>query len=312
MQVLLVGIGATTEFDLLAKEIKERSHEPVQIDVHDWPGDPSLTLKPGKDTAVFGEKLDIQNISGAYIIPHHLFHPFESRIRDQLVENFDPALNQIREYRAMFEGITGVLEYSSAEVIVPLRNHYLQDRKPKQLEALSQANMPIPDTIFTTDPEEVRSFVKSHDKVIYKPVTRGDKPHILSEEDILMERLQHLKTAPVQFQEFAPGKDVRVFVLDEKVLGAIEYESDEFSFKIAPKESVTMNAVSIPNSVANSVVEAVKHFHLKFSAVDIRLQENGTYKILELNEAPQFAAAEVNTSLNLVGPFAKYLTKTNK
>ena len=308
MQVLLIGIGGAAELDLLMDAIETRGHNPILIDVHDWPGDSRLTLTPGSDTAFFGEEIDLSDVSGVYIVPHHLFHPFESRIRDRLLADFDAALNQVREYRAMFEGLSGILECSSANVVTPLRNHYFQDRKPKQLEMLSQAGLPVPDTVFTTDPDVVRSFVETHDRVVYKPVTRGGNPHSLTEDDLTSDRLAQLKTAPVQFQAFAPGDDVRVFVLDDEVIGAMKYECEAFSFKLDDNSSIRCESVQISDSITESLVQATNQVGLTFAGIDIRLQPNGEYHLIELNEVPKFGAAEKETSLPISSSLADYLT----
>lgn len=309
MRVLLVGIGHAGEFDLLAQAIEERGHDPTRIDVHNWPGSSPISLRPGAQSATFGDDLDLSTVRGAYVVPHHLLHPFESRIRDRLLDDFDIGLNQIREYRAIFEGLCGVLESRSRNVIVPLENHYLQDRKPYQLELLSQMGLPIPETLFTTDPEEVTEFVENHDRVIYKPVTRGGKPHELTEEDLTRERLQQLETAPVQFQTFAPGEDVRVFVLDGNVIGSVQYVSDHFSFKLAASDDVRNEVVELPADVRASVAEATDEVGLTFAGVDIRLQSDGDFEVLELNEAPNFGAVERTTDLSIAETLAAYLTR---
>ncbi|MUV89009.1 hypothetical protein GJ629_03130 [Halapricum sp. CBA1109] len=262
MTVLLIGIGHAGEFDLLAEEIEKKGHDAVLINVQNWPGGSPLSLEPGKETAIFGEEIDLETVRGAYIVPHHLLHPFENRIRDRLLDDFDAGLNQIREYRAMFEGLCGILDSRSRNVIVPLQNHYLQDRKPYQLEVLAQLDVPTPETVFTTDPSTVKEFVEDHTRVIYKPVTRGGKPYELTEEDLTQERLEHLETAPVQFQAFAPGDDVRVFVVDGTVVGAVKYTSDSFSFKLAESENVQKESITVPTHIKKIVKEATNEIGL--------------------------------------------------
>jgi len=309
MRILLIGFGHASEIELLEKETEKQGHTPVCVDVRDWPGEPPLSLKPGGNVAVFGDSVDLDTVVGAYVVPHHLLHPFERRIRDRLLEDFDSTINQIREYRALFEGVCGILDSRSRNVIVPLQNHYLQDRKPFQLEVLSQMDIPFPETLFTTDPDKVQEFVQEHDQVIYKPVTRGGGPHIVTEEDLTEPRLEKLKTAPVQFQAFAPGDDVRTYIIDNEIVGSVEYSSDSFSFKCAADDSVELNKITVPTHVRKEIKRATDKLGLRFAGVDLRLKEDGVFNVLEFNEAPNFAAVEQAIGIPVAETLVSYLSQ---
>lgn len=311
MTVLLVGVGDQREQLLLADAIETRGHEVINCDVQQWPNGPPLMVVPGSDTAVLGTAFDYSDITGAYINYHQVFQPYDPRFRDQLNENFLPALNQLREYRGIFESVCRILEHHGANVIPPLRNYYLQDRKPWQLQLYELVDVPVPDTVFTNDPAEVRSFYEAHDRVIYKPITRGGVPHELTANDLVETRLEKLATAPVQFQEYIEGDDLRVYVLNGEVVGAIAYECERFSFKIDIKEgnedSIDVHPATLSDDISTMVTHAADQAGFIFTAADIRQRSDGTYALLELNEAPRFAAADLQASQDIAGALAEFL-----
>jgi hypothetical protein len=311
MTVLLAGYGDQREQVLLADTIETRGHEVLNCDAREWPRGPSFTLTPGSDEALLGTEFDYGDITGAYIHYSQLFQPYEPRFNDQLNDDPFPLLNQLREYRSIFQSLSGILEDHGADVIPPLRNYGFQDRKPWQLHLYELSNLHIPDTVFTNDSDKLQSFYDTHERVIYKPVTRGGVPHELTDDDLTQERLAKLATAPIQLQEYVPGDDIRVYVLNGEVIGALRYESDQFSFKLDLKngngDSIDIHAATISDDIANTVTHAAQQAGLIFTAADIRRRPDGSYALLELNETPRFAAAHVHTDQDIAGPLAEFL-----
>ncbi|MFC4448568.1 ATP-grasp domain-containing protein [Halorussus aquaticus] len=311
MAVLLVESSEQAEMTLLADAIEERGHEAVRCDVLEWPGDSPITVAPGTDDAVFGTTLDYEDVTGMYVNCHRLFRPAEPRFNDRLDEDFAAALNQIREYRGLFESLCLTLQRHGAEVVPKVRKQNWQDWKPWQLHLYENTDLPVPDTVFTNDPDEVRSFAEAHDRVVFKAVTRGGSPHVMTDDDLTEERLDKLATAPVQFQEYVEGEDVRVYVVDGEVVGAIRYESDtdNFSFKIDIKEghSIETEAATLSNDVVDTVTRAAEAAGLTYTAADVRQRPDGSHVLLELNEAPKFSAADRQADQDVAGAVAEFL-----
>lgn len=309
MTVVLIGFMDQRELELLADAVEERGGTAVTCDVADWPGDATLKYEPGSDSAVFGSRIEFEDVTGAYVASHHLFHPTDPAFAEDVQESVRPTLNQLREHRGLFESLCGTLE-QYADVIVPLRNHYWQDRKPLQLHLYDREGVSIPDTLFTNDPDEVLSFYDAHDRVVYKPITKGAVPSELTEAD-LDERLDDLATAPVQFQEFVPGEDLRIYLLDGEIVGAARYESEYLSFQHAVVEGegerVDVEPISVPDDLGDALVRAADVTGFTFAAADVRRRPDGSYALLELNEAPRFVAPDVYGDQDVSGALAEYL-----
>lgn len=311
MTVFLAGYGDLQEQALLADAIETRGHKVLNCDVKEWPRGPAFTLTPGSDEALLGTQFDYDDITGAYVNYAQIFQPHEPRFNEQFNDEPIPVLNQLREYRAIFQSLSQILEDRGANVIPPLRNYGFQDRKPWQLDLYERNNLHIPDTVFTNDPDELRSFYDTHERVIYKPVTRGGIPYELTDDDLTQERLAKLATAPIQIQEYAPGDDIRIYILNGKVVGALRYESDQFSFKLDLKDGnrdrIDIHATTISEDITDTVTRAAQQAGLIFTAADVRRQHDGRYALLELNETPRFAAAHDYTDQDIAGQLAEFL-----
>lgn len=313
MSVLVIDAGDREEASLLTDAIERRGHEAVVCDLREWPGAEPLTIATGGDGAAFGSRFEYEDVTGAYVNCHQLFRPFEPRHEERLKDDFKPALNQIREYRGMFDGLCRILDSHGADVVPRPRNQRAQDQKPWQLYHLESAGVPVPDTLFTNDPDEVVSFYESHDRVIFKPVTRGGVPHELTDDDLAPERLDDLATAPVQFQEYVEGADLRIYVVNGEVVGAIRYESgsQNFSFKIDLKEGeqVEVAPATLSDDLVDAVTRAAELSGFAFTAADVRRPPDGSPVPLELNEAPRFAGADLDAGQDVAGALAAFLVE---
>ncbi|WP_166035458.1 ATP-grasp domain-containing protein [Halorussus pelagicus] len=309
MTIVIIGYGELREFELLADAAERQGGEAVICDVRDWPGEVPLTVRVGGDETVLGTSLTYDEVSGVYVDSYNLFRPYDPRFRDELDDDLLPALSQLREHRSIFESLSQIFEHHGANVVPSLSKQRWQDRKPWQLHRFARADLPIPDTVFTNDPEEVRAFFESHDRVVYKPVTRGGMPRVMTEDDLTDAALSRLSTAPVQFQEFVEGVDLRVYVLDGEVVGAARYESDQFSFKLDKQdgEEVDARPAEVSEVVEDTVTRAADLAELRFTAADVRRRPDGSYHLIEVNEAPRFALPDVKADQNVAGALAAYL-----
>lgn len=308
MSILLLGEGDKEEIELLSDAIADRGGEPIVYDVTDWPGDTPLTYRPSEDGATLGSRIKYDDVTSAYVSVPELFHPTDLRFHESLSENPRPTLNQIREHRSMFESVCYTLD-RSAEMIPRLEHFDWHKRKPWQMKLLEDEGVPIPDTLFTNSPDEVVRFFEEHEDVIYKPVTMGGGPKVLTKEDLTDSRLEELSTAPVQFQAFVPGDDLRLYYLDSDIVGGMRYLSDSYSFKVDMQEGKEIDVESFepPAEMRTAVETAGGSAELGFGAADIRLQPDGEFKVLEINSSPRFAAADLDCGEDIAGELAAYL-----
>lgn len=304
-----MGDGDSEEIELLSDAIADRGGESIVCDVTQWPGETPLTYDPSEDGVTLGTKIDFEDVTSAYVFTSKLFQTDELRFYESLSENPRSTLNVVREHRAIFESVCYTLDRRGVEMLPRFEQYGWHGRKPWQMKFLEAEGVPVPDTLFTNSPEEVLRFYEEHEKVVYKPVTKGGGPKILTEEDLTDSRLEDLAAAPVQFQAFVPGDDLRVYYLDGEVVGAMRYLSDSYSFKVDVQEGKEIDFESFEPSAEMEAVVATagEKAELGFGAADVRLQPDGEFEVLELNNVPRFAAADLHCGEGIAGELADYL-----
>ncbi|MBX0286762.1 ATP-grasp domain-containing protein [Haloarcula salinisoli] len=313
MSIVVIGRAGLGEIQLLEAALRDQGGDPIVVDISEWPGGAPIRLDPASDEFVTDAQFSLDDVGSVYAHAPSLFRPtdicFKKQFDDQ---NPYSALIQLKEYRSLFESLCRVFESNGVPVIPSESTHYLQERKPWQLRQFEQRDLPVPDTVFTNDPSVVREFCSAHERVLFKPVSRGAEPNVVTEADLDPEKLANLETAPVQFQAFVPGEDLRVYVLDGAVVGATRYESEAYSFKVADRrgEEVELVPATLSSEVRETALAAADATGLTFGAVDIRRRPDGGHALLEVNQTPAFAYADANSGQSVSDALAKYLTTT--
>ena len=308
MTIVLIGEGEFKEFELLAEAIEDRGSEAVMWDTTDWPSDVPLTFDVGSETVTVDHEFDVDEVTGVFPWVHHVFHPSLSRFADEFEEEGTRNLfMKTDQWRGVFRSLLGLFEHHGATVFYPPGAQHYDEWKPLQLEQFAKAGVSIPDTTFTTDPDRAREFVREHGEVVYKPVVEEAWPNRLSADELDEAPLDRLSNAPVQFQEYVPGDDVRVFFLDGEVVGASRYVTDEWTFKTESRID-DAEPVDLRDEVRRDVERAARVSPMRFGAADLRLTDD-EYALLEVNPGPRFAFHDLYGATDIAGVLADALVE---
>ena len=183
---------------------------------------------------------------------------------------------------------------------VPIYNPpsvYPRITKPFQLALLAQAGLPVPETRWTNDPDEVRRFADGR-RVAYKPIVGGAATRELEPRDLSDERLALLATAPVCFQELLPGRDVRVYVVDGEVVASIAIETDALDFR---QHEQALGPYELDAELRAACVRATAALGLRFTGMDLKADAAGRFKLLELNPSPMFLGFDARAGSDVLG-----------
>ncbi len=180
---------------------------------------------------------------------------------------------------------------------VPIYNALTLDSvemKPYRLLKLAYEGMGLPATLYSQRPESVTAFCTEAERAIAKPVVGGAHVAEVTAHDLSDERLPRVKRAPVTFQELVRGKDVRVYVCRDRIIGALAIDSKrEVDFRGA---ETGVREIEIRPEAAEMCLRACRMFGLGFAALDLRMADDGRMTLLEANNSPMFVNFESHFS----------------
>jgi glutathione synthase/RimK-type ligase-like ATP-grasp enzyme len=281
--VLLVGSRRDAHVEAVAAGLEERGVDVLVLDTLSFPENPAIGL---------GERLDSITIDG-----RDLAHPAAIYMRDvyaqplavgvdiedEMQQDWRRTLVAFREKAHVLFSLLG----RWAELGVPCYNPMSADwrlSKPMQISLLERAGVPVPPTVWTNDPETVRSFAAGQ-RVAYKPVAGGASTQELGPEDLTDERLRTLRGAPVTFQKLLPGDNYRVYCLDGEVIATIRIGSESLDYR---QQEETIEEAPLPAEVTNQCLKAAEILGLRWTGIDLKSDDAGNLQFLEANSSPMF------------------------
>lgn len=181
----------------------------------------------------------------------------------------------------------------------------LHKKKAYLTNQFKKAGIRVPKTLITNDKEAmIRFYEENNKKVIYKPVLGGAFTQLVDNETLSEKNLSTLKVAPVQFQEFVDGIDIRVYAF-KNALYSVRIESSTLDFREDGKSKLI--PIELPQSVKDDCYKMMEIADLKYSGIDIRLNKDGEYVFIEANPAPMFIHAENVTGFPITEELIKLL-----
>jgi glutathione synthase/RimK-type ligase-like ATP-grasp enzyme len=167
------------------------------------------------------------------------------------------------------------------------------ESKALQLQAAAQANLLVPETMWTNDILEASAFLEDGRLAVVKSVASAwwhvdGKGHFVFaspvESDTLPEAAK-LAAAPVCLQRrIEPKHDIRVTIVEDVVLAAVRSapdSSEPLDWRLG--EPAGWVAHELPDQVAASCRDLVRCLNLRFAGIDLALDEAGHHWFLELN-----------------------------
>lgn len=282
--ILILGSRDDPHVTLIQGKIRQRGESAVCFDTRQFPTETKLSLFPQAMGASYfevdGEKIAFSMIRSVY---WRTFMGIKTQDYD------DAHLKEMarREIESALGNLVRGLDclWVNSHAAIELHRY-----KGHQLSLLHRAGLRVPETLISNDGDEVRRFFEHHHgQVIYKPVRGGAHTSKVSEEDLSEARLRELFEAPVQFQEFIPGDDIRVYLVGEELFAA-EILTDALDFR--RDRNARINPIDLPEAIMKDCRTLAKTLGLVFSGIDIRRTPSGEYVFLEGNPSPMFSYFE--------------------
>lgn len=302
--IVLLGASHDDHVRALEAKLRERGETPVVLDALRFPQSPAISL---------GERLDDVHVDGrslarpAAVYLRGLYLSPLAYLVDaarEMDENWRKTLTIYREKGEFLVGLVRRWEELGVPVINSL-DAAERTRKPYQLALLKAHGIPVPETLWTNDPAAAAAFARGT-RVAYKPVSGGAATKEFAEGDRDPDRLARLANCPVTFQELLPGEDLRIFVLDGRVVAALRIEVTPGALDYRQNEEKIEN-VPVEPALARMAARATEVLGLRFTGMDLKRAADGAFRVLELNPSPMFLGFDERAGTNILGALADAL-----
>jgi len=218
-----------------------------------------------------------------------------------------------------FYGTAVVRQFEMMKVFTAVESQALMRSRDKlrSLQVLSRAGLGLPKTVFTNYSKNVDDVIESvgGTPLVIKLLegTQG-LGVVLAENDnaatSVLEAFNGLK-ARVIAQEFikeAKGADIRVFVVDGEVVGAMKRQGKEGEFRSNLHRGGSAEVVELSIDEKNAALKAARVMGLGIAGVDLLQSARGPL-ILEVNSSPGLEGIEAATGVDIAGKIIHYIER---
>lgn len=190
--------------------------------------------------------------------------------------------------------------------------------KLRSLQILSRTGVKMPKTAFTNFSKDENKVLKHIGKapVVIKLLegTQG-LGVVLAETDkaatSVVEAFESLKTRVI-LQEFiaeAGGADIRAFIVNGKIVGAMKRQGKEGEFRSNIHRGGNANLIKLSKEEKQTAIKAAKSMGLSVAGVDM-LQSNRGAMVLEVNSSPGLEGIEKATQKDIADKIVSYIEKS--
>ena len=192
--------------------------------------------------------------------------------------------------------------------------------KLRCFQRLSKADIGMPKTVFTNYSKDVKHVVKSAGgaPVVLKLLEGTQGLGVVLAENLnaaqsVLEAFNGLK-ARVIVQEFireAKGADIRAFVVDGEVVGAMKRQSLPGEFRSNLHRGGTSEVIELTTEEKYTAILAAKAVGLGIAGVDLLQSARGPL-VLEVNSSPGLEGIEQTTQTDIAGKIIAYIERNVK
>lgn len=318
--ILVIGNSGsyeTSAFNIVLSSLRDRGHEAVLFKQDKCLESDNLLFKAINGIISYfviidGKRYSINDFSGIWYMHPHL--PLE-------LLNFEPS-----EYRQLIHRQFDTLR--QAVQIIFRNKKWLNDpiaiqiaeNKLYQLLIAAKIGFSIPDTITTSNPDEVRHFYKKYngkiitkllaaspviDRVIYTNKVSSDH----------MSKIDSVKQSPAIFQEMIPKLfEIRITVVGKKIFPIKIYSQSDKQTSLDWRRkpllndfAVKMEPMVLPKEIRRKIFILMEELSLQFGCIDMIVTPNNDYVFLEINPNGQWCFIQLKTGVQIAEAIADLL-----
>lgn len=305
--ILLCGIPSETPLTMVADRLdglglpfrwfNQRRSLDYAMDVEITAGDVRGQLRLGNDL------LDLEDITGVYV------RLMDDRILPELAGEPEDSPAR-RRCRAVHDALFTWYEVAPARIVNRAEPQGSNSSKPYQAQLIVDHGFWAPETLITNEPDLVHQFRRQHGELIFKSIS-GVRSIVRRMTDDDLERLEHIRWCPVQFQAFVPGTNIRVHTIGEQAF-ATEVETDVTDYRYAHEQSgrTSLRATELPGDVIDRCLSLAGDLGLPFAGIDLKVAPDGRVYCFEVNPSPAYSYFEAHTGQPIAAAVARHLMRT--
>lgn len=238
--------------------------------------------------------------------------------KHELLTDVDAVIPRIGASVTFF-GTAVVRQFEMMKVFTSTESQALMRSRDKlrSLQVLARAGLGLPKTVFTNYSKNTGDVIKHV----------GDAPLVIkllegtqglgvvlvdsnNAAESVIEAFNGLK-ARVIVQEFikeAKGADIRAFVVDGVVVGAMKRQGKEGEFRSNLHRGGTAEIIELSEEEENAAIKAARVMGLGVAGVDMLQSERGPL-ILEVNSSPGLEGIESATGKDVANSIIRYIER---
>ncbi len=218
-----------------------------------------------------------------------------------------------------FYGTAVVRQFEMMKVFTAIESQALLRSRDKlrSLQILSRAGLGLPKTVFTNYSRNVKEIIQGAGgaPVVVKLLegTQG-LGVVLAETDnaaeSVIDAFNGLKVRVIvqEFIEEAQGADIRAFVVDGVVVGAMKRQAKKGEFRSNLHRGGTAQVIDLTEEEENAALKAARIMGLGICGVDMLQSKLGPL-ILEVNSSPGLEGIEHATGKNIAKSIIRYVER---
>lgn len=183
-------------------------------------------------------------------------------------------------------------------------------------QVLAHNNIPTPKTMLVKFPIDIKVVERNFEfPIIVKNITgsEGNGIYLSSSPDMFNDLMELIYSnnphANILIQEFVKtshGKDLRVMVVGGQIIGCMQRNASNNSFKANFSRGGKVAPFELPQEAAWIAIQTAHATNLEITGVDLLFTQDG-FKVCEANSSPNFEGLEQVTGKNIAEQILDYI-----
>jgi len=218
-----------------------------------------------------------------------------------------------------FFGTAVVRQFEMMKVFTAVESQALVRSRDKlrSLQILSRAGLGLPKTVFTNYSKNVKDIIEAAGgaPVVIKLLEGTQGLGVVLAEtnnaaESVIEAFNGLKVRVIvqEFIKEAKGADIRVFVVDGVVVGAMKRQGKKGEFRSNLHRGGTAEVIELSEDEENAALKAARVMGLGICGVDMLQSSHGPL-ILEVNSSPGLEGIETATGKDIAKNIIRYIER---